>query len=163
MPSGTLGGVLLSTLLFMSAAAADEPCAAGFGRASDGNCYPLEGALPSSPSSKSQPSASSDCRWRSGDAVLADMTMVQVGDEVYGVVGETGRSAFESTLRSCDASSSTVMMFNQWRQSRLVTNITAGVGILVFPVWIGTGVVASQAGQQRLRFVESLGRDLEGS
>ncbi len=95
--------------------------------------------------------------------VRADMTTVQVGDEVHGVVGELGRSSFESILRSCDASSPSILAFTGWRHSRLAANFTAGVGIVVLPVGMDTAIMASKAGEQRLEFIDSLQRDLDGS
>ena len=50
-----------------------------------------------------------------------------------------------------------------WRRARLATNITAVVGVAVFPVWIATAVFAVVPGNGRLRFVAQLLVDVDGA
>ena len=103
------------------------------------------------------------CRWRPDATVHADMVSVTVGDIYFSVLGEYGRSGFEHALRVCDVSAPTVGTFAAWRRARLATNITAVVGVAVFPEWIAAAVFAVEAGDERLRFVEQLQVDVDGA
>ena len=106
------------------------------------------------------PSAfAAECPWPTNEPldVTANMTVVMVNGEMFPVAGSVARMRFGQIMRDCEVSSSTALLFDTWRRQRRVVNITGGVGaFFLWPVWIGTAIVAANAGDTKIAFVQSL-------
>lgn len=88
-----------------------------------------------------------ECTWSPDAEVRSGMTFVAIDGERYRVAGPAHRARFRSALRSCAPDA--VYSFDAWRRNRVTTNVTAAVGLLAWPVWIGTAVAASNASGHR--------------
>lgn len=101
--------------------------------------------------------ARAECPWTTIESVTATMTSVTINGDYYPVKGSAARGVFISVLSQCRVSPATIAAFQQWRQMRQYTNISAGVGICLFwPVLLATPVTAVMAGDNREDLVVAL-------
>ena len=90
--------------------------------------------------------AEASCPWTTIESVTATMTSVTINGDYYPVKGSAARGAFISVLTQCDVSPTAIAAFQEWRQMRQYTNISAGVGLcLIGPVILVTPVTAGPA------------------
>lgn len=100
-----------------------------------------------------------ECPWGDSDKVFATATMttVVVNDDVFLVTGGLAKADFFKVLQQCDAQRAAVL-FGDWRDKRVATNVSAGVGV-VFPLaFIATAIFASNAGNSKAAMLSELSR-----
>ena len=97
-----------------------------------------------------------DCPWPGRPSTVhADMTMVYVDGMTYPAKGALARSSMITYLQAC-SNYEAVDTFVDWRALRRAVNTTGIIGIIVWPVLIGTAVVAVMAGRARDSFITAM-------
>lgn len=101
--------------------------------------------------------ANASCPWSTIESVTATMTSVTINGEYYPVKGAAARGTFISVLSQCHVSPAAIAAFQEWRQMRQYTNISAVVGICCFSLaLLATPVTAVLAGDRREDLIVAL-------
>lgn len=103
--------------------------------------------------------AEAACPWTEIQSVGADRGSVTVNGQRFPVRGSSARAAFGSTLTECGATPVTLDAYDDWRRLRRTTNVTAAVGIVVWPLWTVTPFTAAAAGARRRDLERNLAGD----
>lgn len=100
--------------------------------------------------------AGASCAFENVDNVRASMTTVQIDGKLYSVRGKLERSDFESMLLECGYTQA-ARSLRSWRAQRRGVNISAAVGLAVFPIaLVYTPIGGVIAGAERRALVANI-------